>query len=40
MMRCIYCPLGSDEDVCPESEGFLQGYTQYSIFDEKGEENQ
>lgn len=21
MMRCIYCPLGSDEDVCPESEG-------------------
>lgn len=23
-----------------ESEGFLQGYTQYSIFDEKGEENQ
>ena len=20
-MKCIYCPLGSDEDVCPESEG-------------------
>lgn len=20
-MRCDYCPLGSDEDVCPEAEG-------------------
>ena len=20
-MKCIYCPLGSDEDVCPENEG-------------------
>ena len=20
-MKCIYCPLGSDEDTCPEAEG-------------------
>ena len=20
MMKCIYCPLGSDEDVCPEAD--------------------